>query len=252
MNKDSVLLTHLLIESIVEEHAIDEVDLKKLGRRAVATAAVAGALYGGSQLYKNSGNAKEKPGIEYSIKNQEIPTHSEILMRQAYKESNFNPKAVSPRGAKGLTQIMPSALTDYLKRTGKKAQDVNLDDIRHSIDIQLKTMESLYNASFIEKEKQSEVVRLAKTLASYNWGRGNMAPFLKKISKTINPKTDKKYDIYYSLDWLKLLPKETSDYVNKILLAKDSKFEKNYKKAIESKKNINIVGYYEKIKDLEK
>jgi soluble lytic murein transglycosylase-like protein len=245
MNKDSVLLTHLLIESIVEEHAIDEVDLKKLGRRAVATAAVAGALYGGSQLYKNSGNAKEKPGIEYSIKNQEIPTHSEILMRQAYKESNFNPKAISPKGAKGLTQIMPSALTDYLKRTGKKAQDVNLDDIKQSIDIQLKTMESLYNASFIDKENQSEVVRLAKTLAAYNYGRGNVEKLLTKVKEEGG-------DIYNSLDWVKRLPKETSDYVNKILLAKDSKFEKNYKKAIESQKNRNIVGYYKKIKDLEK
>ena len=97
--------------------------------------------------------------------------------------------------------------------------------------------------SFIKKENQSEVVRLAKTLAAYNWGRGNLSRFLSKL------KEEGKVDMYNSLDWVKQLPLETSDYINKILLKKDPKFEKEFEKAIKSDKNKKIVSIYNNLKN---
>jgi membrane-bound lytic murein transglycosylase MltF len=246
MKQEPVLFTKLLIESIAEEHNISENKYKDFAKKFGITAALAGSLYAGRELSKDDSKLKTAVASKIaSIKKEEPINHKEILMKQAYKESGFNPNAVSSRGAKGLTQIMPITLTDYLKSTGKKPEDVDLNDVEQSIDIQVKTMKDLYNATFIEKENQSEIVRMAKTLAAYNWGRGNTSSLLKKLK-------DRGFDIYNSLDWVKELPKETSDYINKILLQKDSKFNKDFEKAKKELSNKNIVNYYQKIKTLEK
>ena len=104
-------------------------------------------------------------------------------------------------------------------------------------------MIAVLNSSFIKKENQSEVVRLAKTLAAYKWGRGNLSKFLNKL------KEEGEVDIYNSLDWVKQLPLETSDYINKILLKKDPKFEREFEKAIKSDKNKKIVSIYNNLKN---
>ncbi len=106
---------------------------------------------------------------------------NDLLLRQAYAESSFNPNAVSKAGYKGLTQIGNAVIKDYKKRTGvKKVDPFNIQDV---YDVQNSTMNELYNSSFINKPNQSEEVRLAKTLAAYNYGRG-------KVSKLLN--TEKK------------------------------------------------------------
>jgi hypothetical protein len=244
---EKLFLKNLLLESIMEEHSINEVKPKDILKKGLIPAALIGALYGGYQSIKDN-PIKANTGIEkvQSMEGKAMP-HREILIRQAFQESRFNPEATSPRGAKGIAQIMPSALEDYLKRTGKDPEDVNLNDIKSSIDIQLSTMQNLYNASFIEKKdrEQSEVVRLAKTLAAYNYGRGN-------LNKVLITAKEKGLDIYNSLDWMKSLPKETYDYINKILLKKDSKFEKEYQQAIKSQENKNIIKQYKKVNSLEK
>lgn len=249
MTDNAVSLTQLLIESIAEEHNVDEGKLKDMLKKGVATAAIgtAAALgtYTGANSLLNKGKGSEKV---YSSKEEKVMPHGDILVRQAFKESRFDPKAVSPRGAKGLTQIMPSTLEDYIKATGKDPSEVDLTDIKNSIDIQVQAMGNLYNSNFINKQgkKQSEIVRLAKTLAAYNYGRGNLSNLLNRLKK------EGKIDIYNSLDWMKKLPIETSDYINKILLKKDPKFENQFKKAAESEKNKTIIKYYSKIKNLDK
>ena len=160
----------------------------------------------------------------------------ELLKRQAYKESTFNPAAVSPAGYKGLTQIGESVLKDYSKKKGgKKLDPFNPED---AVELQKFAMDDLYNASFINKPNQPDSVRLAKTLAAYNWGRGNLANYL-------NEQKSKGIDIYDSYDWLNNLPKETSDYVNKILLQEDPSFNKNYKKASTNPKYEDITSLYD-------
>ena len=40
----------------------------------------------------------------------------ELLIRQAFRESTFNPKAISPAGYKGLGQIGDDVIADYKKQ----------------------------------------------------------------------------------------------------------------------------------------
>lgn len=163
----------------------------------------------------------------------------ELLKRQAYKESTFNPSAVSPAGYKGLTQIGEEVLTDYSKKKGgKKLDPFNPKD---AVELQKFAMDDLYNASFINKPDQPDSVRLAKTLAAYNWGRGNLFNYL-------NEQKQKGVDIYNSYDWLNDLPKETSDYVNKILLQEDESFNKRYKKDSTNPKYKDVTSLYDQKK----
>jgi hypothetical protein len=163
----------------------------------------------------------------------------ELLKRQAYKESTFNPAAVSPAGYKGLTQIGEGVLEDYSKKKGgKKLDPFNPKD---AVELQKFAMGDLYNAGFINKPNQSDSVRIAKTLAAYNWGRGNLYDYLGEQKK-------KGVDIYNSYDWLNDLPKETSDYVNKILLQEDPSFNKNYKKASTNPKYEEVTSLYDQKK----
>jgi hypothetical protein len=173
--------------------------------------------------------------VEAAPANYKKGLTNELLQRQAYKESTFNPAAVSPAGYKGLTQIGEGVLEDYSnKKGGKKLDPFNPKD---AVELQKFAMNDLYNASFINKPEQSDSVRIAKTLAAYNWGRGNLANYL-------NEQKSKGIDIYDSYDWLNNLPKETSDYVNKILLQEDPSFNKNYKKASTNPKYEEVTSLY--------
>lgn len=179
------------------------------------------------------------PAVEAAPVNYKKGLTNELLQRQAYKESTFNPAAVSPAGYKGLTQIGEGVLKDYSnKKGGKKLDPFNPKD---AVELQKFAMDDLYNASFINKSDQPDSVRIAKTLAAYNWGRGNLFNYL-------NEQKQKGVDIYGSYDWLNDLPKETSDYVNKILLQEDPSFNKNYKKASTNPKYEEVTSLYDQKK----
>jgi len=179
------------------------------------------------------------PAVEAAPVEYKKGLTNELLQRQAYKESTFNPAAVSPAGYKGLTQIGDSILKDYSKKKGgKKLDPFNPED---AVELQKFAMDDLYNASFINKPNQPDSVRIAKTLAAYNWGRGNLSNYL-------NEQKSKGIDIYDSYDWLNNLPKETSDYVNKILLQEDPSFNKNYKKASTNPKYEEVTSLYDQKK----
>lgn len=106
-----------------------------------------------------------------------IGQYSDLLVKQAYQESQFNPKAVSKAGAKGIMQLMPGTARDL------GVKDVYNEDA--NIDAGVRYMSQLlkkYNGN------------TAKALAAYNWGAGNVDK--KGTSK---------------------MPKETRDYLKKIL-----------------------------------
>lgn len=241
MNTNNTLFTKLLIESIMEENNINEGKVKDFLKRNVgpyvAGLATAAAI-NNPEIIKKPFSILDKIKTSQSAKSftaDYVTDQDELLTRQAYAESRFNPKVMSPAGARGLAQIMPSALEDYLKRNPD--EEINLDNPQHSAKVQISTMKKLYNADFIKKGDPSEVVRLAKTFAAYNWGRGNLSTYLNKAK-------NEGIDIYNSLDWTQNLPKETKDYINKILLKKDTSFETEYKKAISSNKFKKITNYY--------
>lgn len=159
-----------------------------------------------------------------------------LLLRQAYRESTFNPKAVSQSGYKGLTQIGDDVIADYKKAKNIKGE-VDPFDPKTAVAIQRFTMDKLYNASFINKPNQSEEIRLAKTLAAYNWGRGNLSNYLERQKQ-------QGVDIYNSLAWTKALPGETRKYIEDILLKKNQTFNNDFNSAINNSKYKPYVNLY--------
>jgi soluble lytic murein transglycosylase-like protein len=155
----------------------------------------------------------------------------DVLLRQVYAESAFNPKAVSKAGYKGLGQIGEDVIESYKKATGVK--NVDPFNINDNLAVQKWAMTNLYNADFINRPDQDPEIRLAKTLAAYNWGRGNLSDYLSEQKK-------KGVDIYNSKDWINNLPKETKDYIEKILYKSNDQFNEEFKKAIGNDKYKNI------------
>lgn len=172
------------------------------------------------------------PGIE----NKQIGITNELLLRQSFKESSFNQYAVSKKGCKGLTQIGSKILKDYYKKVGY--EEIDLFNPEHAMKIQKFAMNELYNSSFINKPNQLEGVRIAKTLAAYNWGRGNLSKYLVNLKNS-------GVDIYNSYDWIDNLPKETKDYIDKILFQNSDNFNKQYFAAVNDAKYKNIIDLYQ-------
>jgi soluble lytic murein transglycosylase-like protein/LysM repeat protein len=172
--------------------------------------------------------------------NEQLPTstgiNNDILLRQAYKESTFDPKAQSSAGYMGLAQIGDEVIKDYKKATG--VQSVDAYDPEQNAAVQRWAMNQIYNSDFVNKKNQSDEVRLAKTLASYNWGKGNVRNYLKRQKA-------KGVDIYNSLDWLEELPQETRDYVHKIQLRDVPEFDIQFNQAIKNKKYSPYVELYQ-------
>ena len=165
----------------------------------------------------------------------------ELLMKQAYVESNWDPNIVNSKGYTGLGQIGPQLAQDY-KKANKIKGDINLLDPKVNADIQEWSMNELMNSSFINKGNSTDEVKLAKALAAYNWGRGNMSKMLVK-------QKDAGVDIYRSLDWLSELPKETLEYYKMITTDNFNPetrplMQQDYLKALEN--DSIIQNYYKK------
>ncbi|MDD2629832.1 MAG: lytic transglycosylase domain-containing protein [Limnochordia bacterium] len=87
-----------------------------------------------------------------------------------YIESRINPEAISPRGARGLMQIMPDTAQWIASEIGLTGFDEDMLSIP-SINILMGTW---YLASLYREFGSSDVV----VLAAYNAGRGNVARWL--------------------------------------------------------------------------
>jgi hypothetical protein len=161
----------------------------------------------------------------------------DILMKQLYRESRFNPKAGSSKGAKGLAQITDNTLKYYKSMTKDTAVDpYNTND---AIKIQKWIMNDLYNSDFIHKKDQSPDVRLIKTLAAYNMGRTSLSNYL-------NKQKEKGKDIYNSTDWIKGLPVETRNYINDVFYNSNDVFNTEFNKAVSDSTYKPIIKEYSK------
>jgi len=125
-----------------------------------------------------------------------IGLDKEIAIRQIFVESNFNPKATSPRGAKGLTQFIPSTWSSY--STG---DPYNVSDSLKAYPKLMKDLISKYPN------------RIDLALASYNSGPYYQYP--KKSGNYLYPQALKENTPFLELK--SKLPAETYKYVTSIL-----------------------------------
>lgn len=91
------------------------------------------------------------------------------LKAQFYQESQLDPNATSPVGAKGIAQFMPATWLDVERRLGMSG--TNPREARYAIDYGAYYMASL-RAQWTAKRPVYERQRLA--WASYNTGTGNV------------------------------------------------------------------------------
>lgn len=168
----------------------------------------------------------------------------DIMLRQAYAESSFDTNAKSRAGAHGLFQIQVPTMQDFNKANKRQLTVDSLYIPETNMQVRDWYMNvRLPRGEWVNKD-QSETVRMAKLLAAYNYGAGNVISVLNKAKA-------QGYDIYYGLDWLKFLPTETRDYVDFILNKKDINWHKNfaaYELALKAKQAIvNLLKKYKSI-----
>jgi len=157
-----------------------------------------------------------------------MPTDS-IYNRQIFVESRYDSDAVSSAGATSIAQIMPSTFKYGLEKgyvpKGTKYEDLATND-NLALQFRDNYMSDLLSRSW---NKGTDKIKMAKALAAYNLGPTGLVNILNKSKKT--------RDIYNNLEWLEDLPKETRDYVNKIMVGGDEDFEKEYKKSYKTYKS---------------
>lgn len=84
-------------------------------------------------------------------------------------ESNLNPLAVSPVGAKGIGQFMPATWDQWAPRAGHAGADVT--DPAANIDTSAQYLAYLYGQW---TSPRPDIDRICLTMASYNAGLGNI------------------------------------------------------------------------------
>lgn len=127
-----------------------------------------------------------------------------LLKAQVKAESNFNPLAESPVGAKGLAQFMDKTWLEWEDETpGIQDQFRNCDPFNPEDSIRAQAAYMAWLKNRIVKIIGSTANSIEWTLAAYNWGIGKVFERLKlSTAYTVMQNT---------------LPKETRDYVHKIL-----------------------------------
>jgi hypothetical protein len=116
-------------------------------------------------------------------------------------ESAGNPEAVSPKGATGLMQVMPATGAEVAQKLGMQNYDLkNPEDNRKIGEAYLGQMQQQFGDDGL-------------ALAAYNWGPGNVQRAMQQTgAKTFD-------DLLAATDATgnPILPRETRDYVPKVL-----------------------------------
>jgi len=122
-------------------------------------------------IVPDSFNAKYIEYIYTTSGKLKIP--SRIAFRLVQQESRFNDMAVSPRGAKGLMQLMPNTRSTYYKSLC--VDTLNLDRNQEDIYIGL-TMLNEFQTYWVKKGNSTKY-SWKLSLASYNAGKGNVQKY---------------------------------------------------------------------------
>jgi len=147
-------------------------------------------------IFDNEDNTEDSTGIITNNKDniyQNMAT--ELMIPLMKQESNYDPSAVSKKGAFGLTQIMSATG----KNPGFNIKPLPDNYEQLSAEEQIKHQYRLgrdYLEALLDKYKGDKVL----ALAAYNWGTGNVDKWIKYDKKDITA-----------------LPLETQKYINNIL-----------------------------------
>lgn len=174
---------------------------------------------------KNGREQYDLPNLVYEEANVAgIP--SDVLGALIQQESGGDYRAVSPQGARGLTQIMPATLEEMLVGSGLTPQDVE-----NNPKLQVR-----YGAKYLKQKMGEWGGNLAQSLGAYNAGTGNIQAA---------QKTGK-------------IPEETINYVSNIMAKVDPSYggKPNRERAIGQIlgkiASPNLAEYKQQIKDKQK
>lgn len=162
------------------------------------------------------------PIVESQCKNWQLD--KSLVLSVIHVESYFNPRAISHVGAVGLMQLMPQygATEAYKDLYGKKWKPDQkfLFNPNNNVKLGCFYLNKLHYEYF--KDVKNEFKRRYSSIASYNWGMGNVR---RKVlnNKRVFKMQDEEFFRYMSGK----LPEETKNYISRI-----RENEKNYRKAL--------------------
>jgi len=157
----------------------------------------------------------------------------DLIRAQIKQESNFNPRAVSSEGARGLMQVMPGTAKDL----GYRPEE--MFEPEKSIEAGTRYMRQMYEKPNMQGREEWESVYLA--LASYNAGYGNIARAIGAINSANRGKRTYTYYITskrtrtVQVAHLKGTPETWAGYSKALPL-------------ITGKRATETIGYVEKVK----
>lgn len=138
------------------------------------------------------------PGA-YRIKHAVDTAYALAISRQ---ESLFNPKALSPAGARGLMQIMPATGRVIASRQKMPHSNDKLFNPAHNI-----TLGTLYLQELLERFGGNYVL----ATAGYNAGPGRPTQWQGRNGRIGG-------DLYQTINWIEMIPfNETRNYVQRVL-----------------------------------
>ena len=103
-----------------------------------------------------------------------------LLQKLIQIESDFNPKALSSRGAMGLGQIMPETATELGLTIGDDKTPGSVWHAESNLDASARYLKKLFDK--YQKEGISENEAWSFAAGAYNAGMGNIAKAINKIS----------------------------------------------------------------------
>ncbi len=136
-----------------------------------------------------------------------------LVYAMIYQESRCNPNAVSPVGARGLMQLMPShgAAEAYQWLTGKTIKSYDLKSL-HDPETNI-LLGTAYTRMQMDSFKAYPIeARTRLVLAAYNWGPT-------RVSKRLPPLTANVDEVMRAWS-VKVPPAETRGYIARILYYK--------------------------------
>ncbi|WP_188678267.1 lytic transglycosylase domain-containing protein [Neptunicoccus cionae] len=137
----------------------------------------------------------------------ELAKHSgdvapELALAIARRESELNPEAVSPAGARGLMQVMPGTAKEVAKDIGVEYSKTRLsEDWRYNAQLG-----TAYLASMLERYDGSYIL----AFAAYNAGPHRADRWIEEFGDPRAPQIDQ-------IDWIEHIPyRETRNYVMRV------------------------------------